>query len=419
MATRHTTVSIHLGGRFVSAGVLEMDCVPGHVRSAAFRYHESYAARPDAVPVDPLRLPLRDGAGNTVLEGSVAEGGDLVGTIRDALPDGFGRSVLAFAAGVEEVDEFDCLVSAGPFGAGALAFGDPGDRRGLPVPLGVGEALAGYDAFVQGDRDSPEFRRFVPSAASLGGARPKAAVVHEGREWLAKFPKPDDTFEAIRVEAGVMRLAAGAGFDVPRTRVVEVDGRPVFLIERFDRIRRRGGETARVPFMSAMSATGQTELGARYGSYEDIAEACRRMGAPETDLADLFLRAAFNVMVGNDDDHLRNHGLLGEPVAPGWRLSPLYDVAPRPQASSVRKLAIYMCSGDADRASDLGQVVASAPAFGLGADEGAAMVEDLRSYVAANWEASLAGVGLSRDGIEGIAPCFAKVVPEGAPRPGW
>lgn len=35
---------------------------------------------------------------------------------------------------------------------------------------------------------------------------------------------------------------------------------------------------------------------------------------------------AYNVLIGNGDDHLRNHGFLLE--ATGWRLSPAFDIAP-------------------------------------------------------------------------------------------
>jgi serine/threonine-protein kinase HipA len=36
----------------------------------------------------------------------------------------------------------------------------------------------------------------------------------------------------------------------------------------------------------------------------------------------------FNVLVGNRDDHLRNHGFIREPT--GWRLAPAYDMNPNP-----------------------------------------------------------------------------------------
>jgi serine/threonine-protein kinase HipA len=51
---------------------------------------------------------------------------------------------------------------------------------------------------------------------------------------------------------------------------------------------------------------------------------------------ELFARMIFNIFVSNDDDHLRNHGFIWDPRLPGWRLSPLYDVMPRPSVASMR-----------------------------------------------------------------------------------
>ncbi len=46
----------------------------------------------------------------------------------------------------------------------------------------------------------------------------------------------------------------------------------------------------------------------------------------DTNLRELFRRVAFNICVGNSDDHFRNHGFLL--TAKGWTLSPAYDMNP-------------------------------------------------------------------------------------------
>ena len=46
----------------------------------------------------------------------------------------------------------------------------------------------------------------------------------------------------------------------------------------------------------------------------------------ETNLEELYKRVAFNICIGNTDDHFRNHSfLLGKE---GWELSPAYDINP-------------------------------------------------------------------------------------------
>ena len=46
----------------------------------------------------------------------------------------------------------------------------------------------------------------------------------------------------------------------------------------------------------------------------------------EANLAELYRRIAFNIAIGNADDHFRNHGFLL--TAQGWQLSPAYDMNP-------------------------------------------------------------------------------------------
>jgi serine/threonine-protein kinase HipA len=66
-------------------------------------------------------------------------------------------------------------------------------------------------------------------------------------------------------------------------------------------------------------------------SYLDIAQALQDHGDPATigsDLAELYRRLVFNVLVGNRDDHLRNHGFLRSKG--GWSIAPAFDVNPNP-----------------------------------------------------------------------------------------
>ena len=46
----------------------------------------------------------------------------------------------------------------------------------------------------------------------------------------------------------------------------------------------------------------------------------------ERNLQELYRRVAFNICIGNSDDHFRNHGFLL--TAKGWILSPAYDMNP-------------------------------------------------------------------------------------------
>ena len=46
----------------------------------------------------------------------------------------------------------------------------------------------------------------------------------------------------------------------------------------------------------------------------------------EENLQELYRRVAFNICIGNTDDHFRNHGFLL--TSKGWTLAPAYDMNP-------------------------------------------------------------------------------------------
>ena len=64
----------------------------------------------------------------------------------------------------------------------------------------------------------------------------------------------------------------------------------------------------------------------------------------ERNLQELFRRVAFNICIGNSDDHFRNHGFLL--TAKGWTLSPAYDM--NPTLNEYQSLLISADSNKAD-----------------------------------------------------------------------
>src|SRR5262249_28745027 len=97
-----------------------------------------------------------------------------------------------------------------------------------------------------------------------------------------------------------------------------------FAVRRFD----RDAEQRRL-YASAMTLLSRND--GDEASYVEIAQALQDHGDPETierDLAELYRRLVFNVIVGNRDDHLRNHGVSR--TSRGWRLAPAFDVNPNP-----------------------------------------------------------------------------------------
>jgi serine/threonine-protein kinase HipA len=190
-------------------------------------------------------------------------------------------------------------------------------------------------------------RMLISPGASLGGARPKAAVVDEqGRQWIAKFPSIRDEFDQGAWEYVVHQLATDAKITVPPASSRSFGGvHHTFLTRRFDRA--DGGQ--RLHFASAMTLLqhqdGDDALAG--ASYLEMVEFLAGHGAqPERDLQELWRRIVFSMYVSNVDDHLRNHGfLLG---SDGWSLSPAFDINPDPDGDGLR-----LNVSDDDNAQDL------------------------------------------------------------------
>jgi serine/threonine-protein kinase HipA len=216
---------------------------------------------------------------------------------------------------------------------------------------------------------------------SIGGARPKALLEYGGRHLIAKFSSTTDIRPVVKAEAAAMLLAARAGITVAPVEVRQVDGRDVLLVERFDRT----PEDTRRAMVSALTFLGLAELESRHSSYAELAEAIR-VGPwfePAATLRELYTRLVFNVCVGNNDDHLRNHAAFWD----GTRLAltPAYDLAPSPRSTSVSSQAVGI-SRDGRRASQLWLCREVAPDFLLGVTEAQTIIDRVVATIRADWD---------------------------------
>lgn len=413
-----TYVFVYRSGAFVPAGLLSM-AEEGRGGYATFSYGNRYLARPDRIAVDPIALPLH-GPG-TRIEYRTEEGFTVFNGIRDAAPDGWGQYLMYKAMGDRLPSDADLLLASGDHRVGALAFGPTAERPRRITPWGDGDAAGerfDLDELVVAaeraqhvDKLDDKLRPLLTAGSSLGGARPKAATDIEGQPWIAKFPARNDTFPECRVELATMRLAARCGLDVPELSFREVLGRDIYLIRRFDRAA-AGTGLDRIPFASGLTMLGAHESEASRHSYADLAGVLRRHGTRvRPDLTELFRRMMFNILVTNDDDHLRNHGFLLDGA--GWRLSPLYDVVPKPQVGLERRLVLAV--GPEGRLATPQNALANAAQFGLDADEARALTLELANLVHASWAGCFADAGIGAADRDRFATCFrqAALVAEG------
>lgn len=374
-----TDVRVHLDAPDgpVVAGTARMVRVRG-VDTTEFVYDDAFlAGRGWELSPD---LPLLHG--RAVVEG-------LPGALLDSAPDTWGRNLITRRMAARARDaghpapmptEVDHLLGvADSTRQGALRFcidDGPYLARLDEVPRVVElERLLGAAERVVDDHDAADAVEELLDAGtgSLGGARPKASVRDGESLSIAKFPHRDDRWDVIRWEATVLDLAEACGLRTPARRLVEIGGRAVLVVERFDR-----AEGRRVPYLSARSLVG-ARVGAR-GDYLELAEKITTHGSDVTaDLGELWSRIAFSVAVNNVDDHLRNHGFLRGDG--GWTLSPIFDVNPDPRPAAERSTAI---GGTTEPRASLDALFRLAPAFDLTVDEAHDRWRELVGVVA-NW----------------------------------
>ena len=363
-------------------------------QSSVFEYADVWLNNPNAFALDPANLPLNGAPIYTTSDKSA-----LPGALRDTAPDRWGQQLIKRAfrkAGEERVlSEIDYLLAiSDKTRIGALrykretggSFEHDIGRYRVPPLLRLAALMNAADAVQANTETAEDLKLLLNEGSPLGGARPKSALVdNDDTLAIAKFPKQDDARSIPHGEVLAMTLAAKAKLNVAEARLQNVAGRHVALIKRFDR---RDGQ--RIPFLSAMSFLGLND--GDEATYIDIAE-CIRMHSsePTTDLHELWRRIVFGVLIGNLDDHLRNHGFLYD-KDDKWRLSPAYDLNPVPLAEKARELTTWISDEGPD--ADIDIVRRAAPFFSLKEDQAEAIIVEV-SAALKGWRNTARQLGMS------------------------
>ncbi len=388
----------------VVCGRFAQRVTPAGLRVGEYTYGASYIRRADRVALDPISLPLGKGTFPPV----TALGG-VYGVLRDAGPDAWGRVVIERAQGARApLPEIEYLLAAGDDRIGALAFGTSanhpmparGHYRAIDLPALLDAAALVEDA----SASTPEVQRaaeLLLQGVTMGGARPKAVVADQGAAWIAKFPARADRCNMAAVEAGLLRLAAECGMTVSHARTERVGGKPVLLVERFDRRRNAAGATTRARYLSALTILDADEMPSPAWSYPALAEQLRRRSAqPDADRRELFRRMVFNALVSNSDDHPRNHAMLCWREE-AWLLSPLFDVVPGGHpASFERELALTV--GRFGRSARRANLLSEAGTFGLAPTEADALITQMKGQVSARWEECFRQFGAIQSDLDAV-----------------
>lgn len=378
-----------------------------------FGYEPAWLKSPQAFALDP-DLSLGDGS-----YFPNAEAGNFR-VFDDSAPDRWGQTLMRRREALSAKDEgrkpktlygWDFLLGVEDASRqGALRYRRPGEEAFLAhdaltvPPVANLKELESVARKISAKRidDLPALRQWlkvlVAPGASLGGARPKASFAEtNGSLWIAKFPAHDDTRDVGAWEAVAQRLAARAGVDVPASELRRFGGEyHTFCVRRFDR-----EAACRRFYASAMALLRKDR--SEGTSYLELAEFVQAHGAKGhigSDLEQLFRRVAFNVAIGNRDDHLRNHGFLLTPT--GWRLAPAFDLNPNTdRADHVLNIDEH------DSRPSLATVIETSEWYVQSKDRGAAIVAEVL-HETRRWRRAAQTLRIARADVELTATAFSE-----------
>lgn len=401
MSPRELEIHLDAPGGTVPVGRLFIHRGRGR-ESATFRYDDGWLAAPGAYAIDP-QLPLGSGAFHT------GPDHDMFRALADSAPDRWGiqlalrderRRAARDGTTPRVLRESDFLVSvADGLRQGALRLMDLRTRafiasdRGVPRLVDLPRLVSAATRLDHDADTDDDLRMLLDAGSSLGGARPKANLIDRGRLCIAKFPREShDEWSVVVWEHIALGMAADAGITTATSRLVDVAGTPVLVVERFD----RGPGGRRVGYVSALTMLEARDNDRR--TYTDIAEVIETSSPHATrDLRELWRRAAFSILISNADDHLRNHGFLR--AGPGWALSPAFDLNPAPDRVGIMSTGVR---DPGDALADIRALVDLAAHFRVPNP-----AEQLRRILDATgtWRARAQRLGV-RDETARLAPAF-------------
>lgn len=324
-----------------------------------FQYMPEFAD--SGIQLAPVMMPLSpDPYEFTGLPRDAFKG--LPGMLADSLPDKFGNALIDtwLAAQGRTAGSFnpvERLCYIGKRGMGALefhptVFKEARKSRRLEIDaltqlandvLNNRERLTGV---LKGEDDRTTLEEILHVGTSAGGARAKAILAWNAETgefrsgqvkagegfsyWLMKFDGISNNKDKELadpqgfglIEYGFYLLAIAAGIDMSECRIHSEGGRSHFMTKRFDRS--ASGQKLHMQSLAALRHYDFNAAGAY--SYEQAVETIRLLDLPAYDIEQQFRRAIFNVLIRNQDDHVKNIAFLmnrkGE-----WRLSPAFDVS--------------------------------------------------------------------------------------------
>jgi serine/threonine-protein kinase HipA len=306
------------------------------------------------------------------------------------LPEGESRTSIARAVGVRPADTYGLIRALGRDCAGALVIQPAGDPPPPPATTVTAERLdpGEIDVLVRNLRSAP-LGAGDRVRISLAGVQEKLVLTrmpdgawgrpvdgtpstHILKPEIAAYP------QTVENEAFCMRLAKHLGLDVAAVETIEIAGRKLIVIERYDRVLGTDGSVERIHQEDFCQATGiapETKYEQDGGpSLRRIAGILQSVAAPDS-LTKLLQAVTLNVLIGNGDAHAKNFSLLHH-ASGALALTPLYDLLCTLHYGDDR-LAMYIDNVHRTNRVTVERIVNEATGWGVGRERATATVEDL------------------------------------------
>ena len=290
-------------------------------RLTAFQYSQRWLS--EGFSISPFSLPLS----NEVFFSKIEPFNGLFGVFDDCLPDGWGMLItdrLLQSKGLDprSISNITKLSLLGGNAKGALEFYPSQLDTESTSSLDFDSLYEQCSALFDDKTIVSDYYDLFPLSGSSGGARPKAYVLIDGKQWLLKFPTTQDGSDSGLKEYQYNQMARECGIKTPEFRLLHSQKTPgFFACKRFD----RSEDSDRIHMISA---GGLLEVSHRFPmlDYSHLMKLTSILTKDAREVQEMYRRMCFNEIAHNRDDHAKNFSFLFDDSDFRWVLSPAYDL---------------------------------------------------------------------------------------------
>jgi len=357
MVRQVTTASVQLWGANIGAVSWDEERALGLFEYAPDFLHSGIALSPFKMPLRPQVYSFPGLNADTFKR--------LPGMLADTLPDKFGNAMIdqwLVREGINKAhfSPVERLCYIGTRGMGALEFKPTLERQtqttstalDLAAMVNVASKILTQREtlnthWVEGEDwlNEQTLRDILHIGSSAGGARAKAVIawnkttneVRSGQltlpkgfeHWIIKFDGVGNNKDKEladgqgygKMEYAYYRMALAAGIDMNECQLLAEHERRHFITKRFDRT--ASGGKLHMQTLCALEHFDFNMPGAY--AYEQAMLTAGNLGLGKSAIEQLYLRALFNIMARNQDDHVKNIAFLMD-TRGQWKLAPAYDL---------------------------------------------------------------------------------------------